>query len=341
MHVAGFFWWERALYTGDSNKTRGVEGMTAMKIRLLYAVTAVCTACAGALAQTQTAQSAMVQINLDSGAYQIEGEIEWSYDWSSQTAAVAAFDTYFTIEAVGSPSTSQLNPAKHKAMQDNKCNFFCGTPLETVTHPGGTNHWKCVPKAPGQYDPYTGWTSEITGGGPVEVGFDGFVSSESFQLQKNGRYKYSFTLLNSDLTSRAQNVAAWLEKWDAITSTWTIEGMVPYGTLPVSASSDYEYNGNGGAFGNAAVFGALHTDTGLGSALVSSILASDNFAGNDGDLSAGEVHHADYAGSFSIADEGSYRIVITGVIKGNNAKTTQSFEVTSELIVIGGCGCGG
>jgi hypothetical protein len=73
---------------------------------------------------------------------------------------------------------------------------------------------------------------------------------------------------------------------------------------------------------------------------VSLILLEDNFANNDNDLANGNVHEADYIGSFpGISEAGDYRVLVSGTIKGNAGAAGQKFSVSSSQIVIGGCAC--
>jgi hypothetical protein len=103
-------------------------------------------------------------------------------------------------------------------------------------------------------------------------------------------------------------------------------------------TADYVYYGDK-AFGNTAVYPSLHSvGGGKLAASVSSILAEDNFANNNNDLASGNVHQAKYAGSFAgISEDGTYRILVNGIIKGNDATVGQEFSVASTLVTIGGC----
>jgi hypothetical protein len=207
-----------------------------------------------------------------------------------------------------------------------------------------------------QVSPHTAWTSEVTGG-TVDVDFSGAISSESF-LKQSSKSKYSFTMLENGL-SRARNVTATLQVSDG-NGGWTNVGSpinlnnidtngdsVPDALAVTSASSDFSYFGNAGVFGNAAVYSALHAPLGGKPAnLVSNILTGtsdgssniDDFAGNNNDLGAGNVHVAPYASSFpGLTDSGAYRVVISGTIKGNGGSADFPFSIASSLIQIGGC----
>jgi hypothetical protein len=128
-----------------------------------------------------------------------------------------------------------------------------------------------------------------------------------------------------------------LEQLAADEVSWIQLASAPLGTLPVtSTAADYDYAGNGGVFGNSAVYSSLHASP----TSVDGILHGDNFANNDNDLAAGNVHQADYLAGFSgLTGAGTYKITVSGVIKGNSATAVAGFAVSSNIIVIGGCSC--
>ncbi len=333
---------------------------------------------------SQTAQSAMVDLQTDSNAYQIEGTITWTYH--RDDCAVNSYNNAWngsapTVSCTGggqngcqtAPSTPPApDPDGNKLRQHaqaERCTFFCGGTLGSdsyaqdvaviVNNPAPQaerGNWKftytydIVPKGteefPSAVAAHTCWTSEETGG-TVNVLFDGFVSSESYLKQSNGRTKYSFTLSDSLGASRVVNASAQLQKFDgtnwADVGSAVLLGPASDGTLPVTATTaDYTYFGNVGVFGNSVVYNALHAPPpgGRPATLVSAILLQDNFANNDNDLASGNVHEADFDSSFSgITEAGDYRIVLSGTIKGNAGTADQPFSVTSSQIVIGGCAC--
>jgi hypothetical protein len=264
------------------------------------------------------------------------------------------------------PTTGPDSVSNHA--QDDRCIFFCGgtlpgwsyTQTRTVSGLNGKGNWtftyNYTTTTAGAVAAGTCWASEVTGG-TGEVTYNGFVSSESCVQKSGGTWqrKYSFTLLNSDLSSRVVNVSAQLQKETPTGSgNWLGVGdPIAFGSpLPVSTTvNDYSYFGNGGVFGKSTVFPLLHgTGGGKLANLVTNILtgtsdgtAADNFSGNDNDLSAGNVHQADFGGSFTfgIGDEGNYRVAVTGTLKGNTAAGVPdvNFSVTSNLVTVGGCGC--
>jgi hypothetical protein len=311
---------------------------------------------------SQTAQSAMVATGLGSNAYQIDGTVTWKYDRDAAEAFYTnAWDGNAPVETVGTgaqqfspgvPDPSAVELMQHAQAQ--RCIFFCGGPLSSKTYTitvNGTKSWKweytfkIVPKV-ASVAPKTCWSSESGGGGAVDISFAGFVSSESFLKQSNGRTKYSFTLLEPDPLgglplSRVINVSAQLQKSDGLGGWVNVGSPIVYGTLPVTpTTANYVYCGNGGVFGNSAVYSYLHAPGRRVATAVNGILVEDNFANNDNDLASGNVHQANYDGVFAgVTEEGNYRILISGTIKGNSAIAGQNFSVASSQTVIGGCNC--
>ena len=196
--------------------------------------------------------------------------------------------------------------------------------------------------------PQTAWTSEVTGGS-VNLGFSGFVASESYQKQSN-RHKYSFTMVDGGIT-RARNVSASLMNGSATLASLDLNNVDTDGDtindgLAISgAVNDFVYFANGGFFGNSAVFSALHAPAQKSANSVVNIVKGitdgtplDNFAGNDNDLAAGNVHIGPYSGSFNgLTEPGTYTVVVAGSLKGNGSSADFGFSVTSNLIQIGGC----
>jgi hypothetical protein len=315
---------------------------------LMFRVSLALALVAGfALAQTKTAQSAMVQVNLDNANYVIEGTITWKYD---RDAAETYYDNVLvsgpviTVGTGAQPATPAAPAPDANKLQQHaqaeRCTFFLGGTLASDTYTqtvNATRSWKftwtynITPKVT-SVAAKTQWSSEETGGS-VTIGTSGFVSSESYMVQANKKDKYSFTLTGSDGSSRVSDVVVKLQKLTA--GGWADVASSELGTLAVSASGDYRYSGNAGTFGDATVVNKLHTGTGE---QVSVILTSDSFTNNDADIAAGNVHQANFQASFpGIAEQGTYQLVVSGVIKGNSAAASQSFAVISNQVVIGGC----
>lgn len=323
-----------------------------------------------ASAQSLTAQSAQVYLRYDSTAYEINGTTTWTFDragampyytnsWDGQPPAVVTGKGEQTSPGVPDAAVNDLR----NFVQDQRCVFFNGGALNPGVYTqtvNGTAGWKWTYTftiTPTQPDVAAGtaWTAVETGG-TVDVGFSGFVASESF-LQNGTTNKYSFTLLNNG-DSRVSGVSAQLQKQDG--SNWVAVGDTldlnnvdtdrddvndALAVRSTSLAEDYAYSGNAGVFGKSSVFGALHAPGYKAANWVSRILngiadgsISDNFKGNNNDLTAGNVHQADFEGEFAgLSEPGSYRTVIAGTIKGNAGSANQAFSVAENSMVIGGC----
>jgi hypothetical protein len=273
-----------------------------------------------------------------------------------------------TPPATLAPAPSAVVLQQHA--QDQRCIFFFGGDLTSTTYTqvaqvdittnGPTKgNWKftftynIAPIQP-SVAAYTAWTSETTGG-TVDISYAGFLTSESFLKQSN-RNKYSFTMTENGVT-RARNVAAQLQilnglVWENVGAPVSLNNVDTDldtnndGVAVVPASADFPYFANGGIFGNSAVFGALHT-TGFKpqnsawnilQGLNDTLNFVDNFSGNNNDLAAGNIQIAPIGGTFAgLTGAGSYRILISGTLKGNSGAADTGFSVSSNTTIIGGC----
>ena len=342
------------------------------------------TSAASASAQTQTAQSAMVALTPDTSAYEIDGTITWTFNRGNHNdvdlngTAMSYYANAWDGAAPkvgctgGGPNGCVTPPATPTApaplpvklqqrAQDDRCTFyFGGTPgngtyTQDVLVNGNSGaqkgNWTFTYtyeiKPTQTVDPQTGWTSEVTGGS-VNLGFSGFVASESYQKQSN-RHKYSFTMVDGGIT-RARNVSASLMNGTTALTSLDLnnvdtdgdtidDGLTVGGTI-----TSFAYFANGGIFGNSVVFSALHAPARKSENTVFNILTgndadpADNFAGNNNDLAAGNVHIGPYSGSFSgLTEPGTYTVVVAGSLKGNSSSADFGFSVISNLIEIGGC----
>lgn len=329
---------------------------------------------------SQTAQCIMVNTATENAAYQINGTTTWTFHRACAEANYSASAGVWNAQTPtcnGNPNNGDCGPAnqptpppappvdkhgpnsvEHHAQQD-RCTFFCGGTLdgwnyantETVDGLNGRGSWTFTYNynvtTVGAVNEATCWTCEETGG-TADVNFTGFIASESFLNNRNtSTKKYSFTLLDSLGASRVSGVSAQLQMFDG--TNWNDVGSPITFTNPLPVTStiaDYMYYSNTSVYGNSAVYNSLDAPTpgnNLGGRLISSILttAPDNFAGNNNDLAAGNVHEADYSGSFTgLTEAGSYRISVSGIVKDNSGTGFQSFTVTGGNVIIGGCeGC--
>jgi hypothetical protein len=341
-----------------------------------------------ASAQTQTAQSAMVALTPDSQAYEIAGTTTWTFNRGNQNDAdlTGLAMSYYTnvwdgvvptLTCTGGGSNGCVTPPAAPAApapkpnelqqqaQGDRCTFFFGGTLGATTYTQGVTVNVGGPGTPAAQkgnwtftytyaitpiqavDPQTAWTSEVTGGS-VNLGFGGFVASESYQKQSN-RHKYSFTMVDGGIT-RARNVSASLMKDSATLASLDLNNVdtdlngINDGLTVAGAVNDFFYFANGGIFGNSSVFSALHAPARKSENSVVNIVTgidatpADNFAGNNNDLAAGNVHLGPYSGSFNgLTEPGDYTVVVAGTLKGNSSSADFGFSVTSSLIQIGGC----
>jgi hypothetical protein len=277
--------------------------------------------------------------------------------------------------APAAPAPDEVKLQQHA--QAERCTFYFGGSLSSSTYSqssvinglNGRGNWSFawgytiapdsvndidIDTAGVQVAAQTAWNSAETGG-TVDVPVAGFISGESF-LKQSTKNKYSFTMLENGVT-RARNVSAQLQVSDGI-GGWTNVGApvslnnvdtdldtVNDGVAIVPAAADFSYFGNGGIFGNSAVYSSLHASGGKAANGVSNILNgvadganSDNFAGNNNDLAAGNVDQAPFSGLFSgITTGGVYRTNVSGSIKGNGGAADFMFSVNENTTVIGGC----
>ena len=320
-----------------------------MKFRLLFVSAVLIATAAPAFAQTQTAQSAMVALTPDSSAYEIVGTNTWTFNRGNQNNVVlpGTAMSYYTnawdgaqptvtctgggqngcITAPATPDApAPLSTELQQQAQADRCTFYSGGTLVAGTYaqvvtvnvnsesPAQKGNWKFTYTyaiTPTQaVNPLTAWTSEVTGGGSVNLGFSGFVASESYQKQST-RHKYSFTMVDGGIT-RARNVSASLMKDGATLVSGALNNVdtdgdtINDGLAVSSAVNDFDYFANGGFFGNSAVFSALHAPAKKIANSVGNIVKGiadgtplDNFAGNDNDLAAGNVHVGPYSGAFN------------------------------------------
>ena len=339
---------------------------------------------ASASAQTQTAQSAMVALTPDSVAYKIAGTITWTFNRGNQndvdlTGTAMSYYTNAwdgvapTVDCTGGGQNGCVHSACHPRRAGAAVDRITAAGTERSVHlflwghsrdrhvyasrhrerklRGAKRqlevHLHLRDHADAGGRPETAWTSEETGGS-VNLGFSGFVASESYQKQSN-RHKYSFTMVDGGIT-RAREVSASLMNSSATLASLDLNNvdtngdMTNDGLAVGGAVDDFDYFANGGIFGNSAVFSALHAPTRKSANSVVNIVTgndaapADNFAGNDNDLAAGNVHIGPYSGSFDgLTEPGTYTVVVAGSLKGNGSSADFGFSVTSNLIQIGGC----
>lgn len=249
---------------------------------------------------SQTAQSIMVDMNVNAPV--IEGEDVWTFD-----QGVGA--TYFT------GGTEQQ---RRSVAQNQRCTFYNGGTLTSETLGGGKNAVTITPNT-NPVPAKTGWTLSSSAPSSVPVTLDIVIAGQSVVVNKT-KSKYSFTLTNSDGTSRIQNlkveVTGQADQFPAHTILTNDEnGTCLAGTL---------YVGNAGNFGNATSY--LKTNMTLGDIIALNQYGSTAVCGNAAIAQADQLVYQ--------LGEGSYSIIVSGTVKGNGADLLpQSFSVTKTVTV--------
>ena len=181
------------------------------------ALLVLATSASSASAQTQTAQSAMVALTSDS-AYEIAGTITWTFNrgnhndvdlastamsyytnaWDGAAPTVTCSGEQLLTAPAAPAAPAPLSLELQQRAQADRCTFFSGGTLGTGTYTqvvpvnvsSGAGkrqlevHLHLRDHAEQGVAPETAWTSEETGGS-VNLGFGGFVASESYQKQSN------------------------------------------------------------------------------------------------------------------------------------------------------------
>jgi hypothetical protein len=246
---------------------------------------------------------------------------------------------------------------------ENKCNFLDGLPLtgkiytqsRTLNGSNGKGSWtftwtyKVEPTSSYPALAFTAWdlvSERGDGNGLADVSIDAFIAGLSAQkTNRRDLTKYSFSLDNSDGTSRVSDVIIKVIKKG--------QGGDPDVTIHVSASPesthitsnsqeapvDFNYTPNGGSF-----YGSNGTTSLLTTGDARGILNNDGFAGNDnGGADGRALAYASLDAPITLElGPGRYVIEMTGTVKGNNSTSvTTRFNVNGNInVVTPGCGGG-
>lgn len=194
------------------------------------------------------------------------------------------------------------------------------------------------------------WVSSTVTNG-ITFNVNGVVAASSW-LSSSKTTKYSFTLVDSSTLTRVQGVTAILQKQNADQSWSDMTGRINYlGDLPIQSAApstscallsalfdcttgDFIYVANAGTFGSYPTSGGSNS-------LVSAILLNDNWDKNNSDLANGNVHFAFFNTKFlDITDVGTYRVKVTGTLKGNSSVGTDTqITTTSATKIFGDPNC--
>jgi hypothetical protein len=256
-----------------------------------------------------------------------------------------------TAPAAPSPSASQLS--HFLTQQICQCAFLDGTSLpsttytQTATVSTGSGKTGATYTYTYTYDitptvssaaPLTAWDLvQSTGGTSTEIDINAQIAGESVVQNKTVGTKYSFSLYESDGTSRVQNLAVTVTDASntvvaSATPGSTIVQNAP-GALPGDPGAvDFTYTTNAGSNGVTSL---------LENGDARTILNTDSFAGNDNggaDGSALAIANMDPV-PLNVGP-GDYTVTLTGTVKGNNALADLSFTVTQTIHIIAP-GCSG
>lgn len=249
-----------------------------------------------------TAQSAMIQLS-GGGTFASEGTQVWKFD---KTAGAEYFDG-------GTQSDREW------AADQQRCTFFDGGTLESKTRGSGPHASVMTPKSGlDVVSARTAWdlTQESTSSSTVDVNLSGLIVGESwmsnrtFPMGSGGTGtggKYSFTLRNSDGTSRVENLAYQL-----------VDGagnVVSSGAIVSTQGHEDNllYTKNAG-------------NLDLYDGWVATILGGDTSNGNNADGADTET----FSLPFTLGS-GDYAFTVTGTIKGVSGAADLSLNVSSVL----------
>jgi hypothetical protein len=201
------------------------------------------------------------------------------------------------------------------------------------------------------YAPFTAWYLIDQGGsgGAAKIPVSAFIAGESVQKSKQNPLKYSFSILNSDGTSRVSGLlvsadggtpvaatSSVIKNNPADAATLTTEaGQVEFGA---GGALDFFYIGNAGTNGDLSLL-ANNVDarTLLNGGIATRI---DTFAGNNNGGADGSALAAAIVDTVDLdLANGDHTITVSGVVKDNSALANLPFTVSKTVhIITAGCG---
>jgi hypothetical protein len=177
---------------------------------------------------------------------------------------------------------------------------------------------------------FTAWDLTLTTGGetvPVTISAD--IAGESATKSSNLGQKYSFSIRNSDGSSRVTGLNLQVDN-----NTYPINSTI-YENCPGCKAGDvgavdFPYTTNAGSNG--------FTDL-LTNGNARDILNTDSFAGNQDGGADGKALAKVVTDAVTVdLAPGSHNVVLTGTVKGNSASSNISFSVTQTIhIITPGC----
>lgn len=328
-----------------------------------------------AKAKSSTAQSAMFATGpASSSSFIVEGTETWAFDaaaaaayftnqWDGNSPTVSCTGggaggvNCLPANQPAAPSTPAASPQKlTPVVNSNQCTFWAGgapsvsgpqssyTQSETIGGLNGSGNWKFTwtfaIASLGPVAPRTAWNLQSSDLSPAVYTLDGFLAAQSTVKKSATRaqqwtFKTSHTIRNPDGSPRVANLMASL--YDTMgTATIADDVLLDAAalTFTVETGVDFFYSRNAGASGtlNQLVDGAFVD------AIQDGLVASpggftDDFSGNDATL--GERAVIDPV-DFELTSEGSFRVAVTGVLKGVDGGLNLPFATSSTVTVTAG-----
>jgi len=313
-------------------------------------------------APAQTGQGIMVTFNGDQNVALHENRI---YDFNITTAA-----TYFTNEWDGNPATVSCSgpgcstntapsapsapaPDASKVTSQNgvavanKCTFLDGGNLIGSSYTqtaqigplgsGGTRRTYTYTftyniNPTGTVAAFTAWDlKQATGGGTAPIDLVAEIAGESVVQNKQVGKKYSFSLRNSDDTSRIVNLVLTVDGVEYPINSSLVENCpgCPAGAV---GAVDFAYETNAGMNGVTSLLQDGDART---------ILNTDTFAGNNDGGADGRALAKAVTEQVTVnLGVGDHPVTLTGTVKGNNVLADLSFSVEGTVHIIAP-GCNG
>jgi hypothetical protein len=315
-------------------------------------------------APAQTSQGIMVVLNADQSHALVENR---QYAFNINTAATHFTNLWDgnppTVTCTGSPANcaNPAPPAPAAPVPDaskvthpgtgvavtNKCLFLDGgTPVGTTytqtaqltagagpTQRTYTYHYTYIVAPTGPVAAFTAWDLVNTsGGGTAQIALTAEIAGESVVYNPNNSRigtKYSFSLRHPNGSSRVTDLVLTVNGVAHPVSSTIVENC-PGCLAGALGAVDFDYVSNAGMYGVTSL---------LANGDARTILNTDSFAGNDNGGSDGRSLAKAVVDQVTVnLGIGEYHVLLTGIVKGNNASANIPFTVAGTVHVIApGC----
>lgn len=206
-------------------------------------------------------------------------------------------------------------------------NNLSGNSRATYTYTYTYNITGITPLAPaGIVDPRTAWTlTQVTGGETVPVTISADIAGESVISSTSQARKYSFSIRNSDGTSRVTGLNLAVDNVSYPLTSQVYENC-PGCVAGDTGAVDFPYVTNAGSNGVVNL---------LADGNARDILNTDSFAGNQNGGADGKALAKVVTDSVTVnLAPGSHTVVLTGTVKGNSALANIGFTVSHIIHII-------